>query len=101
MTNGLTKPDAAGATMPIEPNKTLKRARVWFSRELTMSTQNLFHGEVIMGWGVVRDRPWDFKGIFECERDALSVANKSGHEYKVRYGQSPKNRPGFKVIVDR
>ncbi len=44
-------------------------------------------GDTVAGWGVVRETPWHFVGIFATlvEADARAVAMGSG--YIVRYGE--------------
>jgi hypothetical protein len=65
-----------------------------------MPEEQLFVGTVITGWGVIRDQPWAFAGCFQHEADARAAARAAGPDYRVRYGQRPERRPGFKVFTD-
>ncbi|WP_375428926.1 hypothetical protein [uncultured Sphingomonas sp.] len=46
-------------------------------------------GKTLIGWGVVREEPWDFVGLFETRTAATAKAINMGIGYTVRHGESP------------
>jgi hypothetical protein len=50
----------------------------------------------VLGWGVVRNSPWSFLGIYPSEEEAESVAADAGEGYLVRHGS---HRPGTDDFV--
>jgi hypothetical protein len=44
-------------------------------------------GKTLIGWGVVREFPWDFAGLFASQEDAQAKADALGEGYIVRYGE--------------
>ncbi len=45
-------------------------------------------GRTLIGWGVVREEPWDFVGLFETQIEAAAKAVDMGPGYDARYGES-------------
>ena len=54
------------------------------------------NGETLIGWGVVRNSPWHFAGLFPTEEQAKAKAREMGSEYIVAYGE---NRAGSDDFV--
>jgi hypothetical protein len=44
-------------------------------------------GETNAGWGVVRELPWHFVGVFETQVEAAARAIDMGVGYVVHYGE--------------
>jgi hypothetical protein len=40
----------------------------------------------IVGWGVIRNEPWDLAGMFPTKQEAEVAREKLGESYRVRYG---------------
>lgn len=51
-------------------------------------------GKTLIGWGVVRSKPWHFVGLFESQAEASAKAFAMGAGYAARYGES-KDRVSF------
>ena len=64
-----------------------------------MAMQKLFAGKTVDGWGIVRDSPWHFAGVFPSEGVARRKAARLGPGYDVRYGQRGKGTFGFMVAA--
>jgi hypothetical protein len=45
-------------------------------------------GKTLIGWGVVREDPWDFVGLYETQIEAAAKAIDMGIGYQARHGQS-------------
>lgn len=45
-------------------------------------------GKNLLGWGVVREMPWHFVGIFESQLQAAAKAIDLGPGYAAHYGES-------------
>lgn len=41
---------------------------------------------MVLGWAVVRDKPWHLVGIYATEDGAKSKRSELNGEYEVRYG---------------
>jgi hypothetical protein len=52
-------------------------------------------GKTISGWGVVRNSPWHFAGIFETESEAKARAAELGEGYEVHYGDNREGTDDF------
>lgn len=52
-------------------------------------------GETIKGWGVVREKPWHFVGIFSTKELAEKKALESGADYVVRFGENQAGTDNF------
>lgn len=48
----------------------------------------IVYGKSLIGWGVVRDTPWHFVGLFQTQIEAAAKAIDMGPGYMARYGQS-------------
>ena len=59
--------------------------------------RKLFTGATIDGWGVIRDQPWHFAGVFPTEESARRRAARLGTGYDVRFGQGRKGTSMFIV----
>ncbi len=45
-------------------------------------------GKSLIGWGVVREEPWHFVGLFETQIETAAKAIDMGAGYSARYGES-------------
>jgi hypothetical protein len=45
-------------------------------------------GKTIVGWGVVREEPWHFVGLFDTQLEAAAKAIDMGVGYVAHYGES-------------
>jgi hypothetical protein len=52
-------------------------------------------GKTLIGWGVVREFPWDFAGLFASQDDAQAKADALGEGYIVRYGERHEESNSF------
>lgn len=52
-------------------------------------------GNTVAGWGVVRNAPWDFAGIFKSKDEAEAKAADMGEEYDVHYGENQEGTDNF------
>ncbi|WP_236192774.1 hypothetical protein [Pseudomonas glycinae] len=50
----------------------------------------------VLGWGVVRNTPWRFIGIYQSEDEAKSAASEAGDGYLVHHGS---HKPGTDDFV--
>lgn len=48
-----------------------------------------------LGWGVYRDDPWEFRGLFDNEEEARAAARERGSDYKVAYGSNEDGTDNF------
>lgn len=56
----------------------------------------VFPGETaLLGWGVVRNEPWHFAGLFSSEEEATRHAAELGPEYEVHWGENKKGTDDF------
>lgn len=47
------------------------------------------------GWGVFRNSPWHFIGLYSTESEAKAVQAKHGDEYEVQYGDYESGTDNF------
>lgn len=52
-------------------------------------------GTTLTGWGVVRNAPWHFAGIYTTEAEAKSKAADMGQGYEVHYGENREGSDDF------
>jgi hypothetical protein len=52
-------------------------------------------GKTLKGWGVVREAPWHFAGIFQSRKDAEARAAQLGANYVVRLGEQQEGTDNF------
>jgi hypothetical protein len=59
-------------------------------------------GKTLIGWGVVREEPWHFVGLYETQIEAAAKAFDMGVGYQAHHGESSsessfvwKGREGF------
>lgn len=45
----------------------------------------------VLGWGVIREQPWSFHGIFASEDEAERASQQVGDHHVVHFGS---HRPG-------
>jgi hypothetical protein len=45
-------------------------------------------GKTLIGWGVVREDPWHFVGVFETQIEAAAKAIDMGEGYSAHHGES-------------
>lgn len=50
----------------------------------------------VLGWGVVREDPWSFHGIFASKEEAEQAVKTAGDNHIARYGS---HRPGTDDFV--
>lgn len=55
------------------------------------------NGRSVFGWGVQRDDPWHFVGVFPTKAKAELEASRRGAGYCVREGEHQKGTPFFIV----
>ena len=41
-----------------------------------------------LGWGVLKNQPWDLAGFFKTKEKALQIAESMGADYQVKYGSN-------------
>jgi hypothetical protein len=49
---------------------------------------SIFDRKPLIGWGVVREEPWDFAGLYETQIEAAAKAIDMGIGYQARFGES-------------
>ena len=54
--------------------------------KLTKSAAAFGEGETVNGWGVVRNAPWHFVGMYPTREAAEAKAREMGNDYVARYG---------------
>ena len=47
----------------------------------------IVEGKTLVGWGVVRETPWHFAGLFAAQEEAQIKADAMGKGYVARYGE--------------
>ncbi|GAA0298208.1 hypothetical protein GCM10009087_05030 [Sphingomonas oligophenolica] len=52
-------------------------------------------GKTLIGWGVVRESPWHFVGLFPTQDEAQAKAREMGSGYIVRYGERSDETDSF------
>lgn len=52
-------------------------------------------GKTLIGWGVVREAPWHFAGLFPSQDEAQIKADEMGEGYIVRYGERQEESDTF------
>ena len=52
-------------------------------------------GTTLTGWGVVRDAPWHFAGLFGTKEEAEAKAKQLGPEYEARHGDNREGTDDF------
>jgi hypothetical protein len=52
-------------------------------------------GKTLIGWGVIRDAPWHFAGLFPTRDEAQARADDLGEGYLVRYGERSEETDSF------
>ncbi|ODQ05708.1 MULTISPECIES: hypothetical protein [unclassified Shigella] len=40
----------------------------------------------VLGWGVVRNSPWELKGVYATEEQAKQKAQSLGSDYEIHFG---------------
>jgi hypothetical protein len=45
-------------------------------------------GKTLVGWGVVREQPWDFVGMFDTQVEAAAKAIDMGKGYEAHHGET-------------
>lgn len=53
------------------------------------------NGTTLKGWGVVRNAPWHFAGLYSTEQEAKQKAAELGAEYEVHYGENREGSDDF------
>lgn len=48
----------------------------------------IVNGKTLIGWGVVREEPWHFVGLFESQIEAAAKAIDMGAGYTAHFGES-------------
>jgi hypothetical protein len=64
---------------------------------LTTGRNNMpfVEGTTLTGWGVVRNGPWHFVGIYPTKEEAEAKAAAMGPEYEVHYGENREGSDDF------
>jgi hypothetical protein len=52
-------------------------------------------GNTLTGWGVVRNAPWHFAGMFASKAEADAKAAEMGEGYEVYYGENREGSDDF------
>ena len=52
-------------------------------------------GNTLTGWGVVRNAPWHFVGIFSDKGEAEAKAHEMGDQYEVHWGENREGSDDF------
>ena len=52
-------------------------------------------GTTLKGWGVTRNAPWHFAGIFQTKEEAEVRAKELGADYEVHYGENQEGTDNF------
>lgn len=55
----------------------------------------IVEGKTLIGWGVVRETPWAFAGLFGSQAEAQQRADAAGEGFMVRYGERQEDRDVF------
>jgi hypothetical protein len=61
----------------------------------------MLHGKTLIGWGVVREYPWDVAGLFETQGEAQAKADALGFGYIVQYGERREDPDSFQASETR
>ena len=40
----------------------------------------------VLGWGIVKSRPWELKGVYATEAQAKQEAQSLGSDYEIHFG---------------
>jgi hypothetical protein len=58
-------------------------------------------GRTLKGWGVIRENPWHFAGLFPTREAAEAKAKELGPGYIARPGEQQEGTDNFVWVADR